>query len=271
MNNTDKKAELESILRGLDSAAVAFSGGTDSAFLLKTAHELLGDKVFAVTARMKAVPEKELSEAEEFCLRYGIKQIWFDFDMLNVGGFAANTPERCYVCKKALFTGIKEIAAKNGAACVIEGSNLDDGGDYRPGLRAIKELGVRSPLKEAGLTKADIRAFSREIGLDTWKKPSMACLASRIPYGDEITAEKLKQIELAEKFLLECGFTQVRVRLCSDTARIEILPEEFPAIIEEKTRETVYKTLKALGFSYVTLDIKGYRSGSMNEILEDIK
>lgn len=271
MNNTDKKTELENIILGLGCAAVAFSGGADSAFLLKTAHELLGDKAFAVTARMQAVPDKELSEAEEFCKREGIRHICFDFDMLKVEGFAENTPQRCYICKKALFTKIKEIAAKNGADCVIEGSNLDDEGDYRPGLRAIKELGVRSPLKEAGLAKADIRAFSREKGLATWKKPSMACLASRIPYGDEITADKLRKTELAEKFLLACGVTQVRVRLCKDTARIEILPEEFHVILEDRTRETVYKTIKALGFAYVTLDIKGYRSGSMNEILEDIK
>ncbi|MCM1308362.1 MAG: TIGR00268 family protein, partial [Butyrivibrio sp.] len=167
MKTADKRAELERLLRGLGSAAVAFSGGTDSAFLLKTAHELLGDKAFAVTARMEAAPHGETLEAEEFCRRHGIRQLCFDTDMLNIEGFAANTPERCYICKRAVFSRIKEIAAKNGAAYVIEGSNLDDEGDYRPGLRAIKELGVRSPLKEAGLTKAEIRELSREMGLET--------------------------------------------------------------------------------------------------------
>lgn len=269
MNNTDKKTGLENILRGYKSAAIAFSGGVDSSFLLRTAHDVLGDKAFAITARTGAFPERELSQAEEFCRREGIRQYSFDFDVLDTEGFAANPPERCYICKKALFGRIKEIASENGAEYVLEGSNLDDEGDFRPGMKAVSELGIRSPLREAGLAKSDIRDLSREMGLDTWNKPSFACLATRIPYGEEITARKLDLIKKAEQFLFDCGFLQVRVRLCGDTARIEILPEEFEKMLEESMRVRVCDKLKALGFNYVALDLVGYRSGSMNEILED--
>lgn len=269
MDNTDKKIRLENILRGYKSVAVAFSGGVDSSFLLRTARDVLGDKAFAITARTGAFPERELSQAEGFCRREGIRQYGFDFDVLEIGGFTANPPERCYICKKALFGRIKEIAAENGAEYVLEGSNLDDEGDFRPGMRAVSELGIKSPLREAGLAKTDIREFSRSMGLDTWNKPSFACLATRIPYGEEITSAKLELIKTAEQFLFDRGFLQVRVRLCGDTARIEILPEEFEKMLEESTRGYVYDNFKALGFNYVTLDLGGYRSGSMNEILED--
>lgn len=269
MESKDKKTELEKILRGLGGAAVAFSGGVDSTFLLKTAHDLLGDQVIAITARTDAFPERELSEAEAFCQREGIRHLAFDFDALGAEGFASNPPDRCYLCKKAIFGRIIELAGENGAAHIVEGSNRDDDGDYRPGLRAIRELGVRSPLREAGLTKAEIRSFSREMGLDTWNKQSFACLATRIPYGEKITAKKLDMIGSAEQFLLDCGFRQVRVRLGGHAARIEILPEEFPKIIREELRERIDQKFRALGFHYVTLDIRGYRSGSMNEGLED--
>lgn len=271
MDNTDKKNRLEDILRSYGSAAVAFSGGVDSSFLLRTARDVLGDRAFAVTARTNTFPEREILQAEEFCGREGIRQYGFDFNVLDAEGFTANPPERCYICKKALFTRIKEIAAQNGAAYVLEGSNLDDEGDFRPGMRAVAELGIKSPLREAGLTKADIRTLSRGMGLDTWNKPSFACLATRIPYGDEITAGKLEMVGEAEQFLIDLGFGQVRVRFCKDTARIEILPEEFKTILDEGMRGCVYDKFNELGFNYVTLDLKGYRSGSMNEILEDTK
>lgn len=263
----EKYQHLQNLLCSMGRIAVAFSSGVDSTFLLSAAHEVLGDDVIAITASANAFPQREQEEAAAFCRSIGVKQHLLAFQPLQVEGFAQNPPNRCYVCKRALFEGILRIAGKQGCAAVCEGSNMDDLGDYRPGLMAIQELGIRSPLREAGLTKAEIRQLSREMGLPTWSKPSFACLASRFPYGETITAEKLAMVEQAELLLLELGFRQERVRIHGDSARIELLPEEFPRLLEGDVRERICRRFKELGFRYVSLDLQGYRTGSMNEVL----
>ena len=265
MTLQEKYETLKNYLASLESVAVAFSSGVDSTFLLKTAHDVLGDKAIAVTASSLSFPKRELDEAKVFCEINGIKQIIFSSEELDIEGFKNNPKNRCYLCKKELFTKILEIAKENGIKNVVEGSNLDDLGDYRPGLQAIKELEIKSPLRVAELTKKEIRELSKNLGLKTWDKPSFACLASRFVYGEEITKEKLKMVGQAEDLLMSLGFKQFRVRIHGKIARIEILPEDFEKIMQEHTREKIYNELKALGFSYVTLDLKGYRTGSMNE------
>ncbi|MCD8367102.1 MAG: ATP-dependent sacrificial sulfur transferase LarE [Clostridiales bacterium] len=263
----EKAARLRAELLRLGSTAVAFSGGVDSAYLLHMAHETLGDRTIAVTVRSSAFPRRETEDAGAFCVQAGIRQVWVDLDVLAIPGFSENPPDRCYLCKRQLFRRIQEVAAEQGMASVSEGSNLDDEGDYRPGMRAIAELGVASPLRAAGLTKADIRALSREAGLPTWAKPSLACLASRFAYGEPITRAGLDRVDRAEQLLTELGFSQARVRVHGTIARIELLPEEFPRMLEPETRTEVVQTLRGLGFPYVALDLQGYRTGSMNETL----
>ena len=263
-----KYAVLQENLKKLGSAAVAFSGGVDSTFLLKAAHAALGDRAVAVTATASAFPKRESGEAFSFCEEEGIRQIRYSFDVMSVEGFAQNPPDRCYLCKQTLFRHIQRIAAENDLAYVVEGSNMDDNRDYRPGHRAIAELGIKSPLREAGLTKAEIRELSREMGLPTWDKPSYACLASRFVYGETITPEKLSMVEEAEQFLMEQGFRQMRVRVHGNLARIEVPSEEIPRFMDDTLRRTIAARFQNLGFSYVTLDLLGFRSGSMNETLE---
>ena len=262
---TAKLKQLQTILTGWGRVAVAFSGGVDSTFLLKAAHDCLGDNVIALTAVSCTLPKREREEAQNFCQREGVRQILCDPHEMEIEGFRNNLPDRCYHCKHSTFSLFRTVAAKEGIAIVADGSNADDVGDYRPGMRAAAELGIQSPLRDAGLTKADIRALSRQWGLSVWDKPSAACLASRVAYGEAITEEKMNRIDQAEAFLQDLGFRQVRLRVHGDLARIETVPDAFAPLLSH--REEITAKCKALGFSYVTMDLTGYRTGSMNESL----
>jgi uncharacterized protein len=263
----EKYKALQENLRALGSVAVAFSSGVDSTFLLKVAHDVLGDRVIAVTASSCSFPKRELEEAKEFCKKNGIRHIICQSEELNIEGFRQNPTNRCYLCKHELFEKIWEIARENNIAAVAEGSNMDDNGDYRPGLIAVKELGVCSPLRQAKLTKAEIRELSKELGLPTWDKQSFACLSSRFVYGETIDEEKLSMVDRAEQLLLDLGFHQVRVRIHGKMARIEVLPQELERIVQPEIRNNVTEQFKKFGFTYVTLDLFGYRTGSMNETI----
>ncbi len=260
---------LEEYLLTLGSLAVGYSGGVDSSFLLEAAHQVLGDKAIAVTAIAPPIPERELKEAKEFCAGYGIRHIISEVDPFTIEEFKNNSPDRCYHCKKMIFSKIKDIAKENGIEYIAEGSNIDDNGDYRPGLTAVDELKVKSPLREVGLYKSEIRELSRAMDLPTWSKPSYACLASRFVYGEEITKEKLKMVDLAESFLIEHGFYEERVRMHGNIARIEVPEKDIARLAEDELRKAVYKRFKEIGFMYVTLDMCGYRTGSMNDVLKD--
>ena len=231
------------------------------------AHETLGDNAVSLTADAPVVPRSEFADSQAFCKRYSIRQVICHPNPIMMEEVRFNAPIRCYVCKKVIFGSLLEEAAKLGVETIADGSNLDDLGDYRPGLKALEELQVKSPLREAGFTKADIRALSRELGLPTWNKQSNACLATRFPYGTEITAEKLSLVDKAESALSGMGFTQLRVRVHNDIARIEVPAEQIETLLRDENRTSIVDALKELGFAYVTLDLAGYRTGSMNEKL----
>ncbi len=260
-----KLERLQTILRRMESCVLAYSGGVDSTFLLKVAHDVLGDRVLAVTATSETYPAEELEEAVTLARQIGARHLVLETRELENEDFASNPPTRCYFCKTELFSKLEKVAREESLAYVIDGFNVDDLGDFRPGMQAGQERGVRSPLREAGMGKAEIRALSQEMGLPTWDKPALACLSSRIPYGNRITREKLDQIDAAERFLRQIGFRQLRVRHHDNIARIEVSPEEMETLLVHA--EAIVKRLKSLGFLYVTMDLQGYRTGSMNEVL----
>ncbi len=263
-----KYEQLKQLFRTMGRVLVAYSGGVDSSLLLKVAREVLGDKnVLAVTALSPLYPERELTNAKKVAQILGARHLLIESNELEIEGFSSNPPNRCYYCKRELFGKMIDLAKGEGIRFVVEGSTLDDEKDHRPGRVAKKELGIRSPLQEAGFTKREIRELSKALDLPTWDKPSFACLASRFPYGKDITAEELKRVGEAEEFLFGLGFKQVRVRHYGPLARIEILQEEMGRLMEGPLRESVVKRLKDMGYNYVTLDLQGFRSGSMNEVL----
>jgi uncharacterized protein len=262
-----KLGRLKEILLPMLSALVAYSGGADSTFLLKVASDVLGNRVVAVTARSETYPIRELEEAKRIAGKLRVKHVIIKTQELHNGKFTSNPPDRCYYCKKELFSKLWKIAKKFELNYILDGSNYDDINDFRPGSRAGEELGVRSPLKEAGFTKDDIRILSRKMKLSTWDKPSAACLASRFPYGDRITPTGLLRLEKAEESLRRLGVRQVRVRHHGNIARIEISPADFQKLLSDRVSARVVKEIKRLGYDYVTLDIQGYRTGSMNDPL----
>ncbi len=264
----DKKAErIRALMRSMRSVAVAFSGGTDSALVAKIALEELGSKAVAVTISSPLYPSSELKAAKRLARTIGIEHVVIESDLLRDEKFLENPVDRCYICKSAVMARVSELAGSMGLEEVADGTNADDGHDYRPGTKAKDELGVRSPLAEADLTKKDVRMLSRALGLPTADKSASACLASRIPYGERIDKERLAAIERAEAFLESMGFGDVRVRAHGPVARIEVRRGDIARISSDKVRARVAKRLRALGFRYVTVDLTGYRTGSMDEVL----
>jgi uncharacterized protein len=265
-----KEERLCYLIEGLDSVLIAFSGGVDSSYLLAVAHRILGDRAVAATALSPLFPRRETDRAATFARERGIKHVMFHLDEKEISGVLSNPPERCYFCKKAISEMLLEIARDLDLKHVAHGANLDDQMDYRPGLKAAEEAGILSPLIEARLTKSEIRRLSRDMGLPSWDLPSMACLASRIPYGEAITHDKLEMVEKAETFLLEHGFKQSRVRHHGAVARLELEGEDMARILELAMREKIVDKFRELGFIHVSLDLDGYKTGSMNRALRKI-
>ncbi len=268
MLNLDQKFEkLENTLISLKSVMIAYSGGVDSTLLLKAAKEVLGDSVIAVTAVSPLYPAHEIEQAVNLASSLQVKHLTIQNDSLSNDAFTKNSPDRCYICKKSLFKQVKSLAAKNNCDAVVDGTNADDVGTYRPGMQALKELNIKSPLKDAGMSKEDIRLLSKQYGLNTWNRPSYACLASRFPYGVKLNEADLVKVEKAEACLRNLNDVQLRVRHYGDTARIEVFLQDLNFYLEDKNKNEIITTFKKIGYTYITFDLEGFRSGSMDEVL----
>ncbi len=269
MTTEEKYQALKRILKEMGQVIVAYSGGVDSAFLLKVAVDTLGEKAFGVLAVSPTYPSREYKKAMETARIIGARLEVIETHEIDDPKFIENPVNRCYFCKSELFEKIGEIAQSGKYKNMVDGSNADDLGDHRPGMKALKEKGIRSPLQEAGMTKNEIRELSRELGLPTWDKDALACLSSRFPYGEKIAPEKLSMVDQVENYLYDLGFRNIRARHMKNTVKIEVAPQQISRFFEEEMRAKILKTIKKIGYTYVTIDLEGYRQGSLNETLPE--
>ncbi len=264
----EKEKRLIKELRNYSPLLIAFSGGVDSTYLLYAAHQAMGDKAVAVTAISDIYPARETASAKKFCRQMGVHHVLVHTDPMTSAEFIKNTRDRCYICKKHMFAGFFDEAKKKGLPYIAHGANIDDEKDFRPGLKAAREMGVAAPLADVKLTKQDIRALSRKAGLDIWDKPASGCLATRIPYGTEIRVERLKRVEKAEQILFDAGFPECRVRCHGDLAKIEVPEADMGRLVKPEYRSGIVNSLRQIGFLYVAIDMEGYQSGRLNRSIK---